>query len=433
MENQRPNPETNKLSTDVMRWVLFWNILSFVTLLIITYLAVADVPLDWPRRLLPWPLSWPVRLACLAGSLVWGIWYWLFVVRYDLWMKRIHWKALSFIFANVLSIALSILHPAFFLMMFGLYSIAFGVMPRRYAVPVVASTPFFMVARLIYPDKFSLAGVLENSWLFGYGAAVIMLGLWMHALIKQGRERQRMIDQLQETRGELAQRERQAGILEERQRLASAIHDTLAQDLTSIVMHLEAAEQSLGGDPQAVQQHIDQARRTARDGLAEARSFVWALRPEMAQREPLPRALERITAGWSAESGIHAEFASVGETRLLPPPVEVTLLRAAQEGLTNVRKHARANRVNLTLTYMEDEVLLDVQDDGAGFDALRAYHADEHGGGYGLLSLRERARELGGSFQVESEPGQGTTLVIQLPLGLPGAGSEDTQSQTEAA
>jgi signal transduction histidine kinase len=90
--------------------------------------------------------------------------------------------------------------------------------------------------------------------------------------------------------------------------------------------------------------------------------------------------------------------------------------------------------VNLTLTYMEDEVLLDVQDDGTGFDAQRAYQPDEHGGGYGLLSLRERARELGGSFQVESEPGQGTTLVIQLPLGLPGSGGGETaESQREAA
>ena len=113
METPRPTLERNTLTPDVMRWVLFWNILSFVTLLIITYLAVADVPLDWPSCFLPWPLSWPLRLACLAGSLVWGAWYWLFVVRYDLWMKRTHWKAISFFFAAIFSVALSFLHPAY--------------------------------------------------------------------------------------------------------------------------------------------------------------------------------------------------------------------------------------------------------------------------------------------------------------------------------
>ncbi len=413
-----PRAQTPKsdMTPGLARWIGFWNTLCLFSLLLVTLAVLLDVPVDWPKPMIPLPLSPALHLLCLVGSLLWGTWYWVFVVRYELWMDRIHWKALSFLFAILLTFALSWLHPAYMFLLFSFYGVTFGVLPVRYAVPLVAILPFLMALRLVAPVGITWANLANVSWIIAYGLAAILFGLWLNAILRQTRERQRMLEQLQAAQSELAAQERQAGMLAERQRLAGVIHDTLAQDLTSIVIHLEAAEQALGSSPAEAQQHIDQARRTARDGLAEARRFVWALLPEVTDREPLQLALQRITQQWSEENGVPAEFTRVGDARPLPPPVEVTLLRAAQEGLANVRKHASARQVNLTLTYMPDEVLLDIQDDGQGFDpaALPAQPGQESG--YGLFSLRERALELGGSFAAESEPGHGATLTIHLPV-----------------
>jgi len=213
----------------------------------------------------------------------------------------------------------------------------------------------------------------------------------------------------------LIEQARHAAILEERQRLAREIHDTLAQGFTSIVMHLEAAEQALGGDLAAVQRHLDQARRTARESLAEARRLVWALRPEPLERTSLPKALRRVTARWSERSGIEAKMVTTGNVYPLPPQVEVTLLRAAQEALANVRKHAQATRVTVTLSYMDDLVVLDVQDNGLGFEVTWPPTAEAKRG-LGLLGIRERVEQLGGTLLIESTPGQGTTLVVEIPI-----------------
>jgi signal transduction histidine kinase len=133
-------------------------------------------------------------------------------------------------------------------------------------------------------------------------------------------------------------------------------------------MHLETAEAALDKDTSLAHQHISAARDAARENLAEARRFVWALRPEVLEREPLGQALSRVAARWSSTAGISATVTLTGEAHSLPPPVEVTLLRTVQEALTNVRKHAGAQLVNLTLSYMDDEVILDIQDDGQGFN-----------------------------------------------------------------
>ncbi len=215
----------------------------------------------------------------------------------------------------------------------------------------------------------------------------------------------------------LLEQARQAAVLEERQRLAREIHDTLAQGFTSIVMHLEAAEGALSDDLATVQHHLEQARSTARESLEEARRLVWALRPQHLEQASLPEALARVVTRWSHESGIAAEVTTTGTPTPLHPEVEITLLRAAQEALANVRKHARARQVAVTLSYMDDLVVLDVQDDGAGFDPARLWEqcADQPAGGFGLQAMRERVAQLGGRLLIESAPGEGTTLVVEVP------------------
>ncbi len=199
----------------------------------------------------------------------------------------------------------------------------------------------------------------------------------------------------------LVDRARESGQLGERRRLAREIHDTLIQGFASIAMNVQAAEGS--ADPARANRHLGEALRTARESLAEARRIVWALRPEALEDASLPEALSSLAERWS-EGGVPAEIAVTGEARRLAPETEATLLRAAQEALTNVRKHARAHRVVLTLSYMEDRVTLDVKDDGVGFEPGLAGEAGSTGG-FGLGAMRERAEQSGGTVTVESEPG----------------------------
>lgn len=211
---------------------------------------------------------------------------------------------------------------------------------------------------------------------------------------------------------------RKAGILGERQRLAREIHDTLAQGFTSIVMNLEAAEGALSEEvPEEgrTRWHLDQARFTARDSLTEARRLVWALRPEYLDNASLPEALAQLAARWADSSGVEASTNVTGTPRPLPAEAEITLVRVAQEALANVLKHAGASRAVMTLSYMSDLVALDVIDNGVGFDPGSG-HTDTPEGGFGLKAMGERIGQLGGSLIVESAPGEGTTLVAELPL-----------------
>lgn len=211
---------------------------------------------------------------------------------------------------------------------------------------------------------------------------------------------------------------RTAGVLAERQRLAHEIHDTLAQGFTSIVTQLEAAEQALGADPTTTADHIARAKDTARDSLREARRTVEALRPAPLERAPLPDALRDLAARWT-DAPPDAPGISIvvdGAPTPMPPAVDDALLRVAQEALTNIGRHAAASHVDLTLSYLDDLVLLDIQDDGVGFAVGDgAGDGDVTHGGYGLTSMRERVALVGGVLVVESAPADGTTVAARVP------------------
>ena len=235
--------------------------------------------------------------------------------------------------------------------------------------------------------------------------------------MRESAQRKLLIEQLESAQASLAESERQAGILQERQRMAGEIHDTLAQSFTSIVMHLEATEQSLTGESESTRTHLRQARQTARQGLLDARRLVQALRPASLEEATLAEALQRTIHRWSQETGIQAQFSIMDDPYPLNPDAEVILLRALQEALTNIQKHAHAHTTTVTLSYMQDQVSLDVQDDGIGFNPDLPYPSTSQvGSGLGLGVMRQRVAQLSGEVIVESSPGQGTTLVVQLPV-----------------
>jgi signal transduction histidine kinase len=204
---------------------------------------------------------------------------------------------------------------------------------------------------------------------------------------------------------------REAGILDERARMAREIHDTLAQGFTGIIAQLEAARHN----PDQWRRFADQAQDLARENLSEARRSVRALRPEQLEGAHLPEAITGMSERWSATSGVTVGVETTGEPRPMLADVEVALFRVAQEALTNVARHAKASRVGLTLSYMDDVVLLDVRDDGVGFEPGQA------NGGFGLSSMRQRLLRVAGSLAVESSPGEGTAVNASVPA-LPAGG-----------
>ena len=196
----------------------------------------------------------------------------------------------------------------------------------------------------------------------------------------------------------------------ERNRLAREIHDTLGHYLTVINVQLEAAQAVRETDPPRSNAAIAKAQILAKDGLSEVRRSVAALRALPVENRPLAEAIGLLAEECRA-AGLVVEYQVQGPPRRLALPTEMALYRAAQEALTNTRKHARASRVNLTLDYAPaNQVRLTVQDNGVG-----AAVDDSGEGRFGLLGVRERAHLLGGEVQILSAPGKGFCLEVSVP------------------
>jgi len=208
---------------------------------------------------------------------------------------------------------------------------------------------------------------------------------------------------------------RQIAVMEERNRMAREIHDTLAQGFSGIILQLEAAEQTLGGEASAAERHLNQARSLARKSLAEARRSVWNLRPQALEQVSLVEALKQEADKFSQSVGVSAKFNVFGVRRDLQPDLETVLLRIGQESLTNVRKHAKATEVEINLTFDEAAVEMSIRDNGVGFKSVAASGDEKKRGAFGLISMRERARGLGGMLEVQSRRGKGTLVRVVIP------------------
>ncbi|MFS4108258.1 sensor histidine kinase [Streptomyces sp. PD-S100-1] len=224
---------------------------------------------------------------------------------------------------------------------------------------------------------------------------------------------QQALDENAALHAQLLVQAREAGVADERRRLAAEIHDTLAQGLTGIIAQLQVV--SSAPDLTTARTHLERAAALARHSLGEARRSVHNLAPVELEDTALPEALKSTVAAWGERTGARADFTVTGTAEQLHDEVSATLLRIAQEALSNTARHARAARVGVTLSYMGDEVILDIRDDGAGFDPA-AVPARTRAGGFGLAGMRARAERIAGSVTVESEPGQGTAVSARVPL-----------------
>ena len=205
-----------------------------------------------------------------------------------------------------------------------------------------------------------------------------------------------------------------AAVLQERNRIARELHDNLAQEILGISVQLELVARLMPTSTEAARTHLDRARILVRNSVNEARRYVWDLRSQALDRRDLPTALADTARRLTAETQVQAQVQVSGAFRPLPAATENNLLRIGQEAVNNAVRHADATRVLVNLSFAPERVQLSVRDDGRGFD----YEAQAQNGGrhFGLLGMRERAEQLGGTLRVHSAPGGGTEVVVDVPL-----------------
>lgn len=196
--------------------------------------------------------------------------------------------------------------------------------------------------------------------------------------------------------------------IQERNRLAREIHDNLGHYLTVVNVQIEAARAVMAQEPERAQDALAKAQKLTKDGLTAVRQSVAALRESPTDNRTLCDAIQ-ILVEETRSSGLVVEFQVLGERHSLDPQTKLTLYRVAQEGLTNVRKHARASRVDVVLDYSRPQIVrLSVQDNGVGKSAVV-------GDGFGLIGMRERVQMLGGRLTIESDTGKGFGLETAVP------------------
>ncbi|MCK7622271.1 sensor histidine kinase [Streptomyces sp. RS10V-4] len=337
-------------------------------------------------------------------------------------------------------VALVLQAPSFAWSAVALLYTALQLLPERAALALSAVLAVLVVVAQVRIDGPDPLLIVVPPVVAGLAATV-----FVHMRRQSVRQRT-LIEDLVRTRRGLASSERRAGVLAERERLSREIHDTLAQALSSQRMLLQAAERLWDEDPAAARGHMATASDIAERNLVEARRFVHDLAPaDLAAGGGLPDALRALarretaagaaagettggTTGGSPATGPAVTFRTDGEPVPLPPAVAAALLRVAQGAVANVREHARATDAVLTLSYLDEDVVLDIADNGRGFTPPHGTaSAALPRRGHGLRAMEARMRQLDGTLTVESHPGEGTVVSAAVPLrpNAPAAGRDE--------
>ncbi|MFD8531696.1 sensor histidine kinase [Streptosporangium canum] len=316
-------------------------------------------------------------------------------------------------FVGVLATAalLAFHDPIFVIYCISGFFLAANFAPSKWTFAAVAATSFVLYGSTLDWGKatiqlivFYLAIIAVQTVAIGGGSiAGIKIEDRQRKYRKAVSDLQTAMEENADLHAQLLTQAHQAGILDERQRMAREIHDTLAQGLTGIITQLRAAQRVEDSDT-----HLELALNLAQDSLTEARRSVSALQPHQLEDAHLPEAMTTLAHGWSQSTGVDLHVEVTGDRIPLSPAIEVTLFRVAQEALANITKHADATRAGLTLSYTGPVVLLDIRDNGTGI-----HHPT--GKGFGLSSMRQRVRGVGGSLEIESTPGEGTAVSATVP------------------
>jgi signal transduction histidine kinase len=210
----------------------------------------------------------------------------------------------------------------------------------------------------------------------------------------------------------------------ERRRIAQELHDGLAQELTGVVLALEACQHALERDPDVLPSQLGRAARDARACLSDIRQYMTALRQQDGGTTTLPVTVSRLVDDLRRTSGMAIELEEIGSQRPISPQAERAIMRIAQEALHNVAAHARATHVKVLLDYADNGIVVTIEDDGQGFAADATLRGAEDRGRFGLVGMRERAEAVGGQLTVTSEPGRGTVVQAIMPYSTSSAQSD---------
>lgn len=389
-----------------MQNVRWWDAAAVTVTVVIVALSLVDPPYG-PREAAAW---------VVAGS---------FLLVHLLWGRRCvptvgprgH-LAISLAYAVVLAVGVSI-DPMFSVLQVFVYPFVWATAPSIRSA-LIGNVAFAVAIVIGYLVRFGLPGLATGAAVATLSVGFsIALGLWITRIAEYGEERARLLEDLQAAQGQLASMHRDAGVVEERGRLAREIHDTIAQSLTGLVMVAQRTSKRLGGvDGEAAasaRSDVELMEQMARDALTEARGLVASLAP-VDPGAGLGEALRRLATGFERETGVRVSVEA--DVAGLDRELEVVLLRCAQEGLANVRKHARAAVARVTVEAGSDAVALEVRDDGVGpGDAVPG------DGGFGLAGMRDRVALVGGRVEVGPGDTGGTVLRVTVPRTDAAAGT----------
>jgi len=388
-----------RLATDAwLRWYWLWEIYFAIG-----YVAIVVLMLNEDDE------TWTDHLGAVTAVTLMAVWYVGYGRRAIVGERPSAWRGRIFMIGVVaLLVAGVVFQSAASFALFAVCPFAFMALDLREAILVVIPANLMPVLGAYLEDG---PGAVLGEFLPGTLLTLtfaVLLGTWIHRIVTQSEERAVLIEELEASREEISRLSRETGIAAERSRLAAEIHDTLAQGFTSLVTLVQAAESELDRDTDKARRHLTLAARTARENLTEARALVAGLMPSALGTGSLDQAIRRQLERFAEETPAKATYAADGDSVELPTVVEVVLLRAVQESLTNVRKHSGATEVAISLRVTESCAALRVTDNGAGFDPTVA--AD----GFGLRGMRSRAAQIGGRLTVHSGTG-GTTVELEVP------------------
>lgn len=328
------------------------------------------------------------------------------LVRGRAWWPTVWVSSVTLVWA-----ALTLAAPSFAWTAVPLAFAALEVLAFRYAVGVVVlMTTVASLGWLRIVDTF------DPTVVAGPVGIALVTVLAYRSLEQESISRQRLLEELVAAQEDLAAVQRRSGALAERTRLSREIHDSVGQGLSSINLLLQAAEQDWDRRPDLARSHVRSAASAARSGLDEVRRVVRDLAPAELEGadsiDALPAALSAIAS--RAEPVVRIQVRVHGVPLTVPVEIASALLRTARGAVSNVVEHSAARNAVISLTYHADEVLLDVRDDGTGFDLRRPRKAGLRG--RGLVGIAQRTESLGGHVTIESTPGDGTTLSVAFPL-----------------
>ncbi|MEH2339437.1 sensor histidine kinase [Nostoc sp.] len=289
-------------------------------------------------------------------------------------------------------------------------------LPGRLFVTSLSFTLFLFTTQLKYqlfnyqasPQAQERARFFSWNWSLTFGLSLVFVVLMMNAVLSERHSREKLAIANEKLRQYAMQIENQA-TLEERNRIAREIHDSLGHSLTALNLQLETALKLWQSNPGKAETFLATAKELGSKALKDVRQSVSTMRFNPLQEQSLERAIASLSESFHRSNGILPIY-QINLESSLPPEINTAIYRITQESLTNISKYAYATEVKLELTEIRGNLRLIIQDNGRGFDL------GQNTTGFGLHSMRDRTLALGGEFNINSTPGSGCKITVNIPL-----------------